>query len=296
MKVSIKQDLCNNCGVCGHICPRHIPETIKKNNTKTTRISHERINLCMECGHCVAVCPVDAIQVESLNQEDFAPVQQNDVDASQFLSFLKQRRSVRRYKDQSVPRENINQIVNAIHSAPTGTGKRTTGVIIIDSQKTLNTISGLTYKMYEELEKSLKNPIARFVIKKKKGERTLHTLQDFVMPGMRWYIRWFREGRSNEIIRNCPALMLFHSPIYEPVGQENCTIAAYHATLMAQIVGIGTCFNDLIPPACNRISEIRHLLGLPEDREVYACITMGYPKYKFRKTVPRKLNEVRFLD
>lgn len=296
MIVSINQDVCNDCGVCGDICPRHIPETVKKNNTKTTYISTERIGLCMECGHCVAVCPVDAIHVESLNQEEFAPVQQIDIDGDQFLSFLKQRRSVRRYKDKAVPRESINQIVNAVHSAPTGTGKRTTGVIIIDNQKTLNTISGLAYEMYEELEKNLKNPIARFVIKKKKGKRTLHTLLDFVMPGMRWYIRWFREGRSNEILRDCPALMLFHSPIYEPVGKENCTIAAFHAILMAQIIGIGTCFNDLIPPACNRVPEIRQLLGLPADREVYASITMGYPKYKFKRIVPRELVEARFLD
>ena len=143
--------------------------------------------------------------------------------------------------------------------------------------------------MYEKLEKNLNNPITRFIIQKRKGKRTLHTLLSFVMPGMRWYIRWFREGRSNEILRDCPALMLFHSPIYEPVGKENCTVAAFHAILMAQIIGIGTCFNDLIPPACNRVPEIRQLLGLPVDREVYASITMGYPKYKFRRIPGRAL-------
>jgi nitroreductase len=90
--------------------------------------------------------------------------------------------------------------------------------------------------------------------------------------------------------------MLFHSPINEPVTAENCLIAAFHAILMAQVLGIGTCFNDLIPPACNRATKIRELLELPDDREVYASITMGYPKYKFNHIPPRKLAEVRYLN
>jgi len=116
------------------------------------------------------------------------------------------------------------------------------------------------------------------------------------MPGMRWYIRLYRDGKSNEILRNCPTLMLFHSPINEPVNAENSLIAAFHAILMAQVLGIGTCFNDLIPLACNRAPEIKKLLELPDDREAYASITMGYPKYKFSRIPPRKPAEVRYLS
>ena len=64
--------------------------------------------------------------------------------------------------------------------------------------------------------------------------------------------------------------------------------------MMAEALGIGTCFNDLIPPACQRVPEIQKLLGLTDDREVYASITMGYSRYRF-KQVARKLAEVRYL-
>ncbi len=113
---------------------------------------------------------------------------------------------------------------------------------------------------------------------------------------MHWYIRWYREGKSNEILRNCPALLLFHSPIFEPMGPENCLIAAFHAIMNAQIMKIGTCLNDLIPPICNKVPKIRDLLGLSDEREVYASITMGYSKYEFKRVVPRKLAEVRYLE
>ena len=293
--IRINNDLCNACGICGDVCPRHIPETIVQDDEKITIISQERLNLCMKCGHCTAVCPNHAIQVECLNDEEFTPLKEVDIDDNQFLSLMKQRRSVRRYKDKPVPREMINQMIDAVHSAPTGTGKSTTGVIVIDNPKTLATFSKLVYEMYQGLEKNLKNPLARFFIKRRAGEKNMRMLQDFVMPGMHWYIRWYNDGKSNEVLRDCPALMLFHSPTYEPVGSGNCLIAAFHAIMMAQVIGIGTCFNDLIPPACNRVPEIKKLLGLPDDREVYASITMGYPKYQFKRIPPRKLAEVSYL-
>lgn len=298
MIVRINQDLCKACGICGHVCPRHIPVTMENDNKKITMISSERIGLCMECGHCVSVCPNNAIQVEGLKSEEFAPFKELDIDDNQLLSLMKQRRSVRRYKDKPVPREIIDRIIDAAHSSPTGTGRRATGVIVIDNPKTLATLSELVYKEYEGLEKYLKNPIARFFIKRqvkrRKGNEMLRTLLDFVMPGMHWYIRWYREGKSDEILRDCPALMLFHSPIYEPMSAYNCVIAAFHAIMMAQVMGIGTCFNDLIPQVCFR-GPITNLLGLSDDREVYASITMGYSKYQFKRMPPRKLAEVRYL-
>ncbi len=296
MIVRINQDLCKACGICGRVCPRHIPVTIEDENKKMTMISHERINLCMQCGHCVAICPNRAIQVESLNEEEFVSVKTLDISENEFLSLLQQRRSVRRYKDKPVPREIINRIVDAAHSSPTGTGRRTTGIIVIDNPEILARFSELIFESYEGLAKNLKNPIARFFIKQKIGEKRLRTLLDFVMPGMQWYIRWYREGISNEILRDCPALLLFHSPIFEPVGSENCLIAAFHAIMMARIMKIGTCFNDLIPPMCNKLLKIRKLLGLSDKRAVHASITMGYSKYEFKRVVPRKLAEVRYLE
>jgi nitroreductase len=249
----------------------------------------------MACGHCSAVCPRGAIKVDRLEKESFGPAKKLEISDGQLLSFLQNRRSIRRYREKPVPRSEILRIIEAVHSSPTGTGRMTTGVIVIDDPKILARLSEYVYEMYAAMEKSLANPVARVFIKRKAGQKQFRTLQGFVMPGMHWYIRWYREGRSNEILRNCPALMLFHSPIFEPVTAENCLLAAFHAIMMAETLGIGSCINDLIPPACQRVPQVRKLLGLAEDREVYACITMGYPKYRFKRIPPRKLADVTFL-
>jgi nitroreductase len=89
--------------------------------------------------------------------------------------------------------------------------------------------------------------------------------------------------------------MLFYSPDSEPMGEDNCTIAAYHATLMAEVLGVGTCFNHLIPPVCNEDPEVKRMLDIPQNCHVYVSLTVGYPKYAFKRTIPRRLAEVRYL-
>jgi len=295
MIISIDEKACTACGICGDVCPRHIPEVVTINGGKATVISEERVQLCIECGHCTAVCPRDAIRIETLDDRDFAPVGEVALDGEELFLLMKQRRSVRAFKDTPVPREKIDTIINAARVAPTGAGTNSTGVIVIDDPEVLAEFSEYTYKMYEMLGKLIKNPITRIIVKKRAGKKGLRMLQDFVMPGMRWYVRWYREGKRNDILRSAPALMLFHSPTYEPMGETNCAIAAFHAVLMAEAVGIGTCFNDIVPPACNRVPEIRKLIDLPEDREVSSSVILGYPKYTFKKAPPRKLSDVRYI-
>lgn len=292
--VSIDYFLCKACGICGDVCPRHILETTEKYNYMRNEISLEREYLCLSCGHCAAVCPEGAITIDDVKL-DFQKISNPGITDEKLIALLSQRRSVRRYKNKPVPRDILNRILEAVKYAPTGTGSGSTGITVIDSPEVLSKLSAIVYKEYELLDRALKNPVTRWFIKRKRGQNKLNTLQNFVMPGMQWYMKWYREGMSNEILRDCPVLILIHSPVDEPVGAENCLIAAFHAVLMAHVLNIGTCFNDLVPPMCNRNEEIRDLINLPENREIYSALTLGFPKYKFRQSISRDLAEVHYL-
>lgn len=293
--IKIDEAICKACGLCGRVCPRYVIETKKVDGGKRTKVSPEREAICVHCGQCMAICPNGAVQVDGFTAEDFRPLGPLTCSEEQFISLLTHRRSVRRYKDKPVSRHVLDRIVDVACWAPTLSGQDTIGVIIIDQAEVLRKFSEKLYAFYDYVEKKLQNPIARLFMTRAAGKRRIESLKNFAMPGVRWYTRWYREGRSNEIIRDCPALILFHAPIFEPEGDVCCIIAGWQVVLMAEALGLGTCFNGLLPPACNRSPELREFIGLPEDREVYAGLTLGYPKYKYKSTIRRRLFEARYL-
>ncbi len=293
--IHLEATTCKACGLCGKICPRHLVEVVKDEGGRRSVVSPERADLCMSCGHCAAVCPTGSITVDGLDPDAFDPIAPLEVGPEQLLALLRQRRSVRRYKKRPVDREALERIVEAVHASPTGTGKSSNGVLVIERRELIEQMMKPTYAMYRKLDRALANPIARFLIKRRVDAQALRTLQRFVMPGMRWYMRWREDGKGDEISRDCQALMLFFGPSDEPMVQENCNIAAFHALLMAQVLGVGACLNHLIPPACNRLPELRALLDLSDDQEVHASVTLGYPSFKFVRAIPHRAATVRYL-
>lgn len=294
--IFINNEKCTACGICGIVCPRHVLETVGQGTEKMTRICEQRKDLCLNCGQCTSVCQSDAIEVDVFSGHDFKSVQPLAISEEDLLMLMEQRRSTRRYKDKPVPRDSLNRILAACKRAPTGAANHSTGVVVIDTETQLKELSAMIYDVYQGLEKALKNPITRFFIKLRIGKQAFSTLGSFVMPGMHWYLKWKEQGLGDEILRDCKALMLFHSPVLEPMAQTNCALSAFHGIFMAEILGVGTCFNDLIPPACNQNKEILNFLGVPEGREVYSSLTLGYSKFKYQKVIPRKLAEARYLD
>jgi len=293
--IQIDEKLCKACGLCGRICPRYVPETVTVEGGKRTVVS-ERADICIDCGQCMAICPNGSIHVDGIAPDDLLPVPRLECTPEQLESLFAHRRSVRRYKDKPVPREVLDRIVDAVRWSPTASPRGATGLIIIDRPEILKRFSVHLYKLYDKVEQAFGNPIARFVMTRRVGKRKVATLRDHVMPGMRWYKRWREEGRSDEILRDCPVVMLFHAATREPSTDESCIIAAWQAVLMAEALGLGTCFNGLIPPPCNRGPELRQMLGLPDDHEVFAALTMGYPKYVYESTIRRPLSGVRYVE
>lgn len=167
--ISIDSDLCQVCGLCVRVCPRRILEIIDLEGAKQNIVVEEREELCLECGHCMSVCRTGAITIDSLEIDLFKPVRKPSITSQDLQRLLEQRRSIRRYRKKDVPRQVIDQVVDAAAKAPVGTGKRTTGVIVLQDPQKLDQISRSAYDLYGGLEKALKNPVAKFFIRQKVG-------------------------------------------------------------------------------------------------------------------------------
>ena len=62
------------------------------------------------------------------------------------------------------------------------------------------------------------------------------------------------------------------------------------------MIEFNSVINGLVAPACNHSPEAHKFLGLPDDHEVFAALSLGYPCHKFKKRIPRAGGTVRYLE
>jgi len=87
-------------------------------------------------------------------------------------------------------------------------------------------------------------------------------------------------------------VLVAHVPAGDSMGRDDAVYAAYNLMLAAQRVGLGTCQIGYFNGALDRSRSLRCALGLPEDRRAEVTLVLGYPRYRFRRVLPRRRPEV----
>jgi len=124
--IKVNQSRCIKCGICTKACPTG---ALTMDENGPTAIDPQT---CVACGHCVAVChnkAIDNIKTPLVNQTDIKkfPVL-NKETAKQFL---RSRRSIRCYKDITVQRKQLIELVNIARFAPTASNQQGISYIIV---------------------------------------------------------------------------------------------------------------------------------------------------------------------
>jgi nitroreductase len=97
------------------------------------------------------------------------------------------------------------------------------------------------------------------------------------------------------VFRNAPAVIIIHGLRTNFMAHANCSIAARNMEIMAGTLGLGTCWVGFLSSAANLADKkIERYLEIPDDRSIYGAIMVGYPKFEYRKTIPRKEREIRW--
>jgi Nitroreductase family. len=68
----------------------------------------------------------------------------------------------------------------------------------------------------------------------------------------------------------------------------NGALAAAKMELMINALGLGTYFSGFLERALSVNPKIRGLLQIEQGEEFVACMLIGYPRVKYKRTVPRK--------
>lgn len=280
----INQDTCKQCHLCISICPSKILQT---NSDKQVFFFENKMHTCLRCGQCMAVCETQSIQIEGLTYErNIFELPPNDIGYDQLQAFLAHRRSVRNFKDTPIPNAVIDKILETTNLAPFGAAPHAVNITAINDRRRIEEALPHISQFYTNLGKWMRNPFMRFMIKRNAGPEQFNTIKHHLLPRIK--LGHYNIERSGDnITRNAPALIILHAPRGTEESHEDGYINLTYCMLAAHSLGLGTTVIGLIPPALNKVRQVREIFGIPHHHQAIASMILGYPKYRLRNGIRR---------
>ena len=260
--MNFNNDKCIRCGLCVKVCRKAISLT-----DDGVMID---LNKCNACGHCVAVCPTDAIEnPKSPRCEEIKAISYEDA-----CNFLRSSRSVRFYKDETVPREKMMKLLDIGRYPQTGSNSQGISYIVIEGKEKIREIVEVFCKAADEF--CPKNPDLGWIAS---------------------CVSQYRKTGEDGILRGCTELIFALSEKYDHRGRENAQFSLTFMALAAPTLGIGTCWAGIFERlACHDeyTAPIAKAIGLPEGKKIQGVLMAGLPDIKFNRIVERNPLDVEF--
>ncbi|PLX09678.1 MAG: hypothetical protein C0596_01265 [Marinilabiliales bacterium] len=286
----IEKSTCSQCGICEAVCPALV---IEKLDDGSIDFNSNNLDLCLGCGQCMAVCKTKSVFAKGMNYaDDFFEITRAD----DFLSLLESRRSVRQFKHKPLCQEDLNKIINAISNVPHGDAHHNVEITILNSREKIMEGIPLMSEFFDKLGKWLHNPFMRRIIKKRKGEATLNTLKNHLLPRIEKGVYQNFSDDYDGITRGAYTLMIFHAPYDSEEHVEDAFIMVSYASIAAHALGIGATIVGLVPAALNKSPELRKIYEIPDKHNSVISLILGYPKYKYHRGIKRELKSVKIIS
>lgn len=288
MKSTINQELCGKCKLCIEVCPCNILGT---NDKKETCFITDRMSICLNCGQCMAVCKTKAITVNGLSYEDdFIDLPVNTIDYKNFVAFLANRRSIRNFKDKPISSETISEILDTISYAPFGAEPNKMSITVVNDREKIESALPHIENFLDKIVKWIENPITSYMIKWKNSQERFNTLKNHLYPIAK--LGNYKLKFGDRITRNAPAIIIFHAKRDAEEHTNNALIYATYVMLAAHSFGLGATMIGIVPAAINKVSEVKNIFQIPAENEAVISLIIGYPKYKYKRTIKRQNQKI----
>lgn len=264
MKLKINNETCIACKLCEMVCIR---DNIQVINKKVVEVDNGD---CFDCGHCLAICPTESISLnvfkdQSNPVEDYDPCE-IPVNSEDFLQFLKQRRSIRWFKKKKIDKKTFGKLFEAAYYSPSAQNAQDVEFVVLDEK--LDDFMHLVYDIISAEED-------KFFRIKQFGE----------------YLRGKCDNKKHPLLWEGHQMILSFSK-----SQANALIANTRLELLAYTMGLGG-FYSLFTLKADEINHDKLMEFFPEidsDKHMYSAFIIGYPRVRYRRTVPHKKIDVYF--
>lgn len=278
---------CTQCGECVRVCPSFVIDWMGEKATVM------RGDWCIGCNHCIAVCPTEAL-VREIPAPEREPIPgPGPATSPEMLELLlRERRSVRRYREDPVPPAILQRVVEAGRYAPTGSNSQNVHYLVLTSPEEISRLRSMTIAFYEKIFSWARGRWSSLFFSLWAGHKTIEYLRSSLAK-VEYAAEQRRKGKDI-LFYHAPVVILTHAESWDSSSFFNCSVALYHSSLLAHTLGLGCCFNGFLVNAVNHNKRIKRWLGIPGAHKCYAAMTLGYPKVKYRRLVSRNPLQVKW--
>ena len=282
----IDYNKCNKCSRCVKVCPAQLfSETDDKEKKYVFKNPHE---VCVKCGHCIAICPVEAILFEdkdpAFNFEGTKKLP-DIVSYEDLLKILRMRRSMRVYKDEPVPEEKLEKMLEAMRYAPTASNRQNWRLTVVTNKEEIKYLSKESTKDLKLAKKLLPLrflalPFLSPALRKRAKDPRTKVILDRELGDV--------EKGKDIVFFNAPCVIILYSRAYTSyMAPNDAGVFITYGMLAAQALGLGTCWIGIAQRVFHK-RRIRKHFKVPKGYNVYGVITVGVPNVAYQRAPPRR--------
>jgi len=259
--IIIDKEKCIGCGLCVSDCVSH---AVALCDGKA-----EIVRDCIKCGHCIAICPNAAVSTDELDMGEVFEISDcTRLSPEELMLAIKTRRSVRKFKKIPVESEKIDKIIEAGRFTATAENRMDVHYAVLQ---------GNSVPEYEEE-----------VLKKYRSAAKLAKATE----------KFIRLKTSILSADMSEGFLFYHAPAVIMVISKtdwDANLAAQNMELMAEALGLGVTYIGLYSVVANFMPRLRKKLGIGRREKLVQTLAVGYPDVKYRRTVPRRKADVKYL-
>lgn len=278
--IVVDKEKCSGCGLCAQICHQHCITLSAGNGQQVEHIDH---SICSTCTQCIAVCPRQA-----LTWNHVAPEKYNKAflpSARQVGELLKQRRTIRHFKDKSVDGELMEEIVQTGIYAPTN--NYNLRAIILSSPDTILEIDTIIMNFVRALYNICYKSDLMFNICRRLSRKIDMRSRVKVARGI-------EQGHTYGSLYAASIFIVGDNRIL--LSQASAQYALYNMILYAQLKGLGSRIQTGGALTLNNSRKARKILGLNKHESILAMLELGYPAIRFSNKAHGKQLPITWLE
>ncbi|NHJ84820.1 MAG: 4Fe-4S dicluster domain-containing protein [Asgard group archaeon] len=296
--IGIDEEKCINCGKCVKVCPSLLFSEKEENKDSKIKYTFSDPNdLCVQCGHCIAICPPEAIDYKEADPPfNFEGTKKLQEIASYetIQKLLRMRRSIRNFKQEEIPKEKIEKLLEAMRYAPSASNRQNWRYIVLTNKDEINYLSKKTAKFFKTARKVLPlrylvapflNPGAR--------RRALNPKSKIQLD--RGITRM--EQGEDIVFFNAPCVIILYSrPYANGLAENDAGIALTYGMITAQSLGLGTCWIGFVQRRMQNNRKLRKHYKIPRGFNVFGVLAVGEPTIQYQRGPPRRELRVKWYE